>query len=1694
MNRSMMMSLLWVVTLLISCSEIGQQRVDERGEKIAAYRSANQQGTPIDPAASPLPSGSPSAQIDPAKTVKSIAQSAKVAVNEDTELLLPIQVPNELKENIKVSMRVAPRLGVISANDELRFTYKPNLDVSGNDQVIMIVSWYDGTLLVSESEATIDISIRPVNDFPSAKETNLNIAEDAPTDAQLLASDVDFDTLKYEIIDEPKNGSISDLSSANGKFTYTPKANQTGSDFFKFRVSDPSGAKSEAMVLVKLGEINDRPVANGLRVRGPEDRQLEIQLTGSDVDSPNLQFELMTPPSKGNIPGFMAAGARSNDGKILYTPNDNYNGSDSMMVRAYDGQDFSVAATINITIDAENDAPAIAPVFRIPSSGSPILVNEDIAQNISGNPAVSTVFEAVVADLDNSPSELSFDLVKSPSKGQATGQILNGSLRVSYSPLSNSVGADEMKFRVSDGDKVSIIRTVKLNILNTAPVATASSHQTNEDSRASIDLLGSDPENQSKIFEIVEAPASGMATMVSASEGKVIYTPSANFVGEIQFSFRVRDSGGLVSNSAPVTVVVNPSNDAPIAQNTKVNVGEDQEVEFQLLASDVDTGDILAYSILTPGPQLGSLVPVMGSPGRYKYTPGTNKTGIDAFEFQVEDSSGARAKALCMINLDSDNDAPIAVGQNVSTAEDRSVSFQLIGSDVESTALTYELVQAPVNGSIPGFATVGARTSDGRMTYTPNQNFFGSDSFKFRVFDGQSFSSEATVNIAIDGVNDAPVLSAPSAGSFTVAEDLSSSTPLVVDFNLSDVDSAMASFQFETVTAPTKGNITVSFVSGKLRISYLPRLNQNGSDSLSVRVSDGDKLSATRGFSVSITPVNDAPVTSNQSVSGAPGETISGLIVATDADGDALEFTKRTSPSPRFGNVTVNANGSFTYVPTTNNPSSTSDQFGFRVSDGVLTADAIVTVNFNVQNTPPVAQNATVHAVEDTEKIFSLPVATDAENNSISYAVRSYPTNGTILEFNRITGAVKYMPRANYSGTDTFRYVANDGRADSNEATITINLSAVNDAPVLGISPFTTINEDSVVELALNLSDVETSTGLFAIILQRPSHGTASITGGRLIYTPTANFNGLDRMRLKPSDGIDDGNIYDVVVSVSPVNDAPVAQDLSYNIVEDAVFYGRLRGSDVDGDSIQYSIQGMPPSGVVELTSASSGEFKFTPAFNLNGQTGFTYRVSDGNLYSATKTVTITIAANNPPVAQDLSINGDEDQEIINQQFPVSDSDSVGLEVIIVRSPAFGQIRLDGINFSYLPAANYFGADSFQYLASDGQSVSALKTVSVSIASVNDLPRIILNRELQAVEDTLAEFPFTLSDVENESVNLEILSVVPTDAGNFSIMDSKLRYVPSANFNHNNVIVRLKATDASGGSVEDNFKIIVAPVNDAPTVPAAPVTFVGDEDVDMVIDLPAADVDSSPLRFTLLTQPARGQLIQEGTSGKFAYLPEDNFVGVVQFTYRVSDGELNSADATVNIELRQVNDPPVANGADVSTPEDTDLIVRLSGSDQEGGVLSYTITAQPTQGELNPDPNEPGRYLYKPNLNFFGNDELKFRVSDGQLNSNEATVRIAITPVNDAPIVRSFIQEVQKNQTATRAVEIEDVDDVNFVLTITELPMAGAATVEGTSIRFDAPNQVGVQTVKFRVRDAAGADSNEGTGIFDVKPGAGNEP
>ena len=450
--------------------------------------------------------------------------------------------------------------------------------------------------------------------------------------------------------------------------------------------------------------------------------------------------------------------------------------------------------------------------------------------------------------------------------------------------------------------------------------------------------------------------------------------------------------------------------------------------------------------------------------------------------------------------------------------------------------------------------------------------------------------------------------------------------------------------------------------------------------------------------------------------------------------------------------------------------------------------------------------------------------------------------------------------------------------------------------------------------------------------------------------------------------------------------------------------------SDPDGDTLDYEwTQSSGP--IVTLSGADTATASFTAPLGP-ATLEFQLRVCDAEPLCDTDTVVVAVAAqvNDPPVASDDEYATDEDTPLSVAAPGVLDNDTDpegdGLTAAVVSGPEHGSLALNGDgSLGYTPEPDYNGPDSFTYTANDGGLDSDPATVTIEVGAVDDAP-VASDDEYATDEDTPLSLEVLGNDTDPDGDRLTATVVSGPEHGSLALNDDgSFGYTPERDYNGPDSF-SYTASDGQLDSDPASVAIEVRAVNDAPIT--AGDSYATGEDEPLNVAAPGLlgndiDPEGDGLTAALVSGPEHGSLALNG-DGSLSYTPERDYNGPDSFTYTASDGALDSDPATVTIEVGAVDDAPVASDDEYATDEDTPLSLEVLGNDTDpdGDRLTATVVSGPEHGSL--ALNDDGSFGYTPERDYNGPDSFSYTASDGQLDSDPASVAIEVRAVNDAPI------------------------------------------------------------------------------------------
>ena len=1122
---------------------------------------------------------------------------------------------------------------------------------------------------------------------------------------------------------------------------------------------------------------------------------------------------------------------------------------------------------------------------------------------------VVATIDVLANDQNLTDNPISVAVESGPSAG--TASVEAG--RIVYRPNPDANGTDAFVYRVTDGDGDTATGRVSFTIrpVNDAPgISTfgtagggSSSLAIDEDSQGGVTFSVSDRETAAGSLTATGSsnnqqllPNANITVTGSGEDRTMTFRPAANQSGTAVITVTVSD--GQASGSRAFTVNVRPVNDFPTMASFPSNKTIDEDTDtggLNFSIDDSETADSALDVTATSdnGSLVGSsgLVITEGSGGHriLTVTPKPNASGTARITVKVSDGELTASRSFTLI-VNPVNDSPVAAGANLVATEDQAtpVSGQVVASDVDSATLSYAAGAAAAKGDV----TVD--TATGAVTYQPDPDAFGADSFSVIVTDGDGGSATATFSVDIAPVSDAPVA---TDAALTTNED----TPGSVTVTVSDPDGDTLAFTLGT--APTKGSVVVNGVTGEA--TYTPALNSNGADSFTVTVSDGNGGTDTATVAVTVNAVNDHPVATDAALSATEdqsGDSL-GAVSATDVENDTLTFALG-SPAGKGTATVAQATGAITYRPSAD--ANGTDTFTVNVSDGNGGTDtATVTVTIAAVNDTPVANGEVVGTNEDTPSIIAVMANdTGTGDRPVTVTITTNPSTGTAVV--NADNTVTYTPDANWSGVVGFDYSVEDLDGETDAAHVTVNVAAVNDAPVADPASEVT-NEDTPAGGLLSASDVEASPLTYSLVTG-PAHGTATVSDdGVFTYTPDADWHGTDSFTFKVNDGAQDSAAATVTITVNAEDDTPVAvEDLETTGEDTPVVVAILDNDSGLGDgvaSLEITSAPAEASGTAEVNPDTS--VTFTPAANWNGIASFTYRVTDtdGEWSAATVLVTVTAVNDAPTLASIPNVATNEDTASSPVALTVGDVDTDTAVLTLSASGGSALVDPSGFEFSGIganrtlvitPKANASGTAQITITVSDG-SATASRTFTLTVNAVNDTPTAAA-QSFNATEDTVFHGSLTGSDVEGDQLTF----ARATQAANGSVTvaaDGSFDYSPNPDFAGTDSFT-FTVSDGQATSSPVTATINVANVNDAPVAvnDVVELGLLGSAGFNLLANDSDADTNDS-LTITFLTQPAQGLLtcingectITGGAAGD-------------SFTYQLTDASGASDTATVTFE------------------------------------------------------------------------------------------------------------------------------------------------------------------------------------------------
>ncbi|HKQ38751.1 MAG TPA: Ig-like domain-containing protein [Verrucomicrobiae bacterium] len=886
------------------------------------------------------------------------------------------------------------------------------------------------------------------------------------------------------------------------------------------------------------------------------------------------------------------------------------------------------------------------------------------------------------------------------------------------------------------------------------------------------------------------------------------------------------------------------------------------------------------------------------------------------------------------------NTPPVALDQSVAINKNETLWITLYGTDAENNTLTYSIVTAPSHGQLTG--------TPPQVFFTPATNYVGSDSFTFKVNDGQADSAPATVSIQ--------VLDPLPAGLLIRRGDLWKYLDTGVDpggawispgYNDSAWPASNAEFGYGDGDEVTVINNTDAS-GGRLITAYFRR-SFTVTNALSI---SGLSLQLWRDDGA-IVYLNGAEVLRNNM---PPGPATYSTLASALAPDDGEEAVAASIS----GSLLVN--GANVIAVEVHQVNATSSD---------LTFDLELSLGSTPTNHAPVANNLSVTVQANIPTPITL-TGSDADGDPLTFSIVTFPIRGTL------SGSVPnltYTPNPGYSGPDSFEFRVNDGSLSSATATVSIEVQAVSTALVprgsvwkyldAGADPGTAwidpLYNDST--WSAGPAELGFGDGDEATVINSAPGGNRLITAYFRKRFTVANASGISGLSLQL--WRDDGAI--VYLNGTEV--------LRNNMPTGPVFYSTLGA--VAGDD-----------GESPVMASLSGDLLVT------GENLFAVEVHQSSPTSSDLSFDLELAAsgtppNNPPVANNQSVAVQEDTPTVIT-LSASDADDDPLTYVIYPA-SHGNLSGTPPNITYAPNTGYIGPDSFNFSVNDGKIDSAIATVSIQVQAAPNalIPAGSVWRYLDTGADPGTAW---ISPSYNDSA----WRLGPAELG-FGDGD-EATVIRSTNVTGRLITAYFRRTfNVSNPSTIGNLSLQLWRDDGA-------VVYLNGVEV-LRNNMPAGSITYSTLALSAAPDDGNGAVTAEIRSSLL--VSGANLLAVEVHQNAPSSSDL-SFDLQLDSSSAPPNQPPTANNQSVTTFQNTAVAITLTGSDLDGDSLAYTVMGLPTHGTLS---GTPPNVIYTPAMDYIGPDSFTFTVSDGQARSGPATVNIQVLRTPDPPEVVSAVVE-----------------------------------------------------------------------------------
>jgi len=1477
-----------------------------------------------------------------------------------------------------------------------------------------------------------------------ATDDSVTTNEDTPITINVLGNDSDSDGNALSITSATAtNGTVS--INLDGTLSYTPNANFYGSDSISYGISDGNGGSSSAVVDVTVIAVNMVPEASDDTITTNESTSVTIDVLGNDSD---LDNDILTVTTASALNGTVQINI---DGTLSYTPNENFNGIDSIYYEASDGRGGFSNATVTVTVNSKPTANDDFASVDAGSNGGIANLLFDIANGFVDGRLLSNDTDAegqaLILTQVNGLDLVEGSITVAGSNGGTFTITSDGSANFDASTDFVTLAAGEtvvteVTYTISDSNGSVDTATVQVmvNGQNDAVLAEVDQVSATEDNIIVLDVMANDSTFVSGDIASVSAvngDAANVGTSVTGSNGGLFIINadgSATFDanGEYEYlttgdvvttsvTYTLQGFGGETSTTT-VEVQVTGVNSDPVAGDdfATVDAGSNGGIanllfdilngfsDERLLSNDTDAEgqaltltqvngfDLVDGSITVAGSNGGTFT--IASDGSANFDASTDfvtlaagETAITEVTYTINDGYGGFDTATVQVTVNGQNDAVQAEVDLVSADEDSIIVLDVMAND--STFVSGDIASvSAVNGDVANVGTSVSGSNGGLFTI----NTDGSATFDANG----EYDYLTTGDIVTTSVT------------YTLQGFGGETSTTTVEVQVTGVNSdPVAGDDFATVDAGSNGGIA----------NLLFDIS-NGFTDERLLSNDTD----TEGQTLTLTQVNGLDLVDGSiTVAGSNG----GFFTIT-ADGSA-SFDASTGFESLAGSTTAVTEAVYT------------------VSDGNGGFDtATVQVTVVGPNNAPEAVTDTAIVNEDSSIVINvLENDTDVDGDVLS-VVNADAANG-IVSVNA-DNTITYIPNADFNGLDTINYVISDGIKNTS-STVSVTVNPVNDNPI-SVDDFIHVNSTGTTVIDVLANDIDVDGDALTVTSAMAINGNVVINSdGTLSYTPDNNIADLDTISYEITDGYGETSS-----AIATINRRPVALD-DYVATEEntAVTINALSNdNDVEGDSLTMT-SATAINGNVIING--DGTLLYTPNTGFIGSDSISYDVRDSNGGLSTATVNVTVGGtgNSAPVAGDdfATVDAGSNGGIANLLFDIlngfvdgrllsNDTDAEGQTLTLTQVNGLdlvdGSITVAGSNGGTFTIASD-GSASFDassgfttlavgetaitevtYTISDGYGGFDTATVQVTVNGQNDAVLAEVD-QLSATENSIIVLDVMANDSTFVAGDIASVSAVNGDAANVGTSIS----------GSNGGLFTINADGSATFDANSEYEYLTTG-----EVVTTSVTYTlqgfGGETSTTTVEVQVTGTNNDPVAGDDFAT------VDAGSNGGIANLLFDILNGF-------SDERLLSNDTDAEgqtLTLTQVNGLDLVDGS-----------ITVAGSN--GGL--FTIASD---GSASFDASSGFEALAAGETAI---TEVTYTISDGNGGFDTATVQVTVNGINDAPVASDDSAVTDETNSIVIDVLSNDIDVDGQALSISNIDTAGVLGLvsdngDGT-ITYDANGQ-----------------------------------